>query len=257
MYYSQEYVTSWRRSTWCLSKEESSSSAWTVSRHCYTMSKYSSSPTLESPYDVSLRRMGRFECFPANHHLPPELVERLKQCRPVAIFQCGTGELLLCYNGERRPLSTPCNQNLPATTPECGLYVDRKGRLSRQGVLIEWERTAEQAAWHPPYLILFSARFIEIRHGDTGNLVQIMPANGIRHIGDGRRSVRYPRHNPRTHVVQESSSGGLQKVFQFLPVTPLYGPRDFSPSAPLRSDAEDGPPPPVDVQSAETDSESE
>ena len=69
---------------------------------------------------------------------------------------------------------------------EFGLYVDRHGDPSRTVQTIEWEGTAEHVAWHPPYVLLFDSRFIEIRHVETGRLAQIIPGDDVRCIWDGR-----------------------------------------------------------------------
>ena len=69
---------------------------------------------------------------------------------------------------------------------EFGLYVDKNGEPIHHIGTIEWEGTAERVAWHPPYILLFDRRFIEIRHVETGRLVQIISGNGIRCIWDGR-----------------------------------------------------------------------
>ncbi|KAJ7712347.1 hypothetical protein B0H14DRAFT_2264552, partial [Mycena olivaceomarginata] len=51
---------------------------------------------------------------------------------------------------------------------------------------IEWEGNAEKVTLHQPYILLFDSRFIEIRHIETGRLVQIIPGNDIRCLWDGR-----------------------------------------------------------------------
>ncbi|KAF9646331.1 hypothetical protein BDM02DRAFT_3065113, partial [Thelephora ganbajun] len=50
---------------------------------------------------------------------------------------------------------------------------------------VEWEGAAERVAWHPPYTLPFDSRFIEIRHVETGRLVQIVSGNDMRWIWDG------------------------------------------------------------------------
>jgi len=69
---------------------------------------------------------------------------------------------------------------------EFGLYVDNSGDPIRHIGTIEWEGTAERVAWHPPYILLFDSRFIEIRHVETGRLVQIISGNDVRCTWDGR-----------------------------------------------------------------------
>lgn len=51
---------------------------------------------------------------------------------------------------------------------------------------MEWEGTAVRVAFHSPFILLFDARFIEIRHVQTGRLAQIIPGTDIRCVWDGR-----------------------------------------------------------------------
>ncbi|KAH9959699.1 hypothetical protein BGW80DRAFT_1131259, partial [Lactifluus volemus] len=51
---------------------------------------------------------------------------------------------------------------------------------------IEWEGTAEHVARHPPYILIFDSRFIEVRHVENGRLCQIIPGHDLRCIWDGR-----------------------------------------------------------------------
>ena len=69
---------------------------------------------------------------------------------------------------------------------EFGLYVDKHGDPCRTIGTIEWEGTAERVAFHAPYILLFDSRFIEIRHVETGRLVQIISGSDVRCIWDGR-----------------------------------------------------------------------
>jgi hypothetical protein len=142
--------------------------------------------------------------------------------------------------------------------PEFGLYVDRHGETSRpqNEVVVEWEGTAENVAFHPPYLLLFDLRFIEIRHIETGRLAQIIPGTEVRMTWDGRGSSAAPSlqtpgpdgwqesayQEPRVHGVMkapEPPAGStvrnrpvVQQVFELVPTIPLYLPGSLqSPSA--------------------------
>ena len=95
----------------------------------------------------------------------------------MGMFRSSENEFLLCYD-------------------EFGLYVDRHGDPSRQAGTIEWEGTAEHVAWHPPYVLLFDSRFIEIRHVETGRLAQIIPGNDVRCIWDGRGTTSHAAPSP-------------------------------------------------------------
>lgn len=158
------------------------------------------------------------------------LTKRCESCKPMGMFRSSENEFLLCYD-------------------EFGLYVDRHGDPSRSAGTIEWEGTAERVAWHPPYVLLFDSRFIEVRHVETGRLAQIIPGNDIRCIWDGRGSNVPPVGTPgpdgwaeggpqeaRIHAVMQSqenpgsrsSRAVPQQVFQLVPTIPLYLPGSLS-----------------------------
>ncbi|KAI0741870.1 Dbl domain-containing protein [Daedaleopsis nitida] len=160
-----------------------------------------------------------------------KLAKRCENCRPMGMFRSSNDEFLLCYD-------------------EFGLYVDRHGDPSRSNGTIEWEGTAEHVAWHPPYVLLFDSRFIEIRHVETGRLAQIIPGHDVRCIWDGRGVTGVPpttpvqegygqemiSQEPRVHGVMNatdapaltSQSRGprpiAQHVFELIPTIPLYLP---------------------------------
>lgn len=128
---------------------------------------------------------------------------------------------------------------------EFGLYVDKHGMPSRgvQGV-VEWEGTAEHVALHPPYVLMFDTRFIEVRHVSTGRLAQILPGNDVHCLWDGRSNATTSvntaadsdaiSQEPRVHAVMNATepSGGpqalrgsvAQHVFELIPTIPLYLP---------------------------------
>ncbi|KAF8809527.1 hypothetical protein BYT27DRAFT_7187842 [Phlegmacium glaucopus] len=95
------------------------------------------------------------------------LSKRWDSVRPLGMFKSTDQEFLLCYD-------------------EFGLYVDKHGDPCRTIGTIEWEGTAERVAFHAPYVLLFDSRFIEIRHVETGRLVQIISGSDVRCIWDGR-----------------------------------------------------------------------
>ncbi|KAI0831970.1 Dbl domain-containing protein [Trametes gibbosa] len=163
-----------------------------------------------------------------------KLAKRCESCRPMGMFRSSNDEFLLCYD-------------------EFGLYVDRHGDPSRSIGTIEWEGTAEHVAWHPPYVLLFDSRFIEIRHVETGRLAQIIPGNDVRCIWDGRGLTGVPQtpalpegygqemisQEPRVHGVMNATTTAdgaplgpntrvgrpvAQHVFELIPTIPLYLP---------------------------------
>lgn len=132
---------------------------------------------------------------------------------------------------------------------EFGLYVDKHGEPTRSIGTIEWEGTAEQVALHPPYILLFDSRFIEVRHVETGRLCQIIPGNDIHCLWDGRGlSTNIVNTGPdswqdgmsqeaRVHAVMNApepvvtpgagarpTRAVAQHVFEMVPTIPLYLP---------------------------------
>lgn len=160
--------------------------------------------------------------------------KRFESSRPLGMFRSSENEFLLCYD-------------------EFGVYVDRYGDPSRPTVgLIEWEGTAERVAFHPPYVLLFDSRFIEIRHIDTGRLAQVIQGTDVRCIWDGRGTTSIapvstpgpngwqesPSQEARVHAVMRApeaprvpggrSASVAQHVFELVPTVPLYLPGSLS-----------------------------
>jgi len=157
-----------------------------------------------------------------------KLVKRSESCKPKGMFRIAE-EFLLCYD-------------------EFGLYVDKHGEPSRALSTIEWEGTAEQVALHPPYVLLFDSRFIEIRHISTGRLAQIIPGNDIHCLWDGRGlTTNIVNTSPenwqdgmsqdaRVHAAMNApepiitgagprpTRAVAQHVFELVPTIPLYLP---------------------------------
>ncbi|TRM58728.1 CNH domain-containing protein [Schizophyllum amplum] len=152
-----------------------------------------------------------------------KVIKRSEACRPLGMFRSGDNEFLLCYD-------------------EFGFYVDKHGDPSRAIETIEWEGTAQSVAFHPPYVLLFDSRFIEIRHVETARLCQIITGNDVRCIWDGRgsgdlanqlRETKVDEDNDqeaRVHAVMNSTeavAGGrgaravAQHVFELIPTVAL------------------------------------
>lgn len=165
------------------------------------------------------------------------LNKRIESCRPMGMFRSKDDEFLLCYD-------------------EFGLYVDKHGNPSRSANTTEWEGTAERVAYHPPYILIFDSRFIEIRHVETGRLAQIIQGNDIRCIWDGRgagsniahtrnqdlNTVQEAQVHAVMNVVETSSGGGTiaprppkviaQNVVELIPTLPLSLPGSANPLPP-------------------------
>lgn len=116
------------------------------------------------------------------------IARRCKSAKPIGMFRAGKDAFMLCYN-------------------EFGLRIDRHGEIDvdRSDTLIEWEGIADQVSFHAPYIILFNAHFIEIRHIETGHLCQILPGNMIRVICDGRAWPSPPPSYDKYEPMQQES----------------------------------------------------
>ena len=179
------------------------------------------------------------------------LAKRCESARPVGMFRSSDDEFLLCYDGGARYEFYSPSEMIHWAFVEFGMYVDKRGTPSRSPPTLEWEGVATHAAWHPPYVVLFSPSFIEVRHVDTGRLAQIIPGNDIRCIWDGRGSSLAPAPMPgpegwvegvaqeaRVHAVMTAaeppgnparpSRAVAQHVFQLVPTIPLYLPGSLS-----------------------------
>lgn len=112
--------------------------------------------------------------------------------KPLAIYRIGTGDtftFLLCYE-------------------EFSFYVDKTGRRARNGWIIHWEGVPTFCALSLPYIIAFDPSFIEIRHVETGDLVQIIQGNNIRclyHVVNQPGAI---------HVVMTDEEGDFQTIAQ-------------------------------------------
>jgi len=127
------------------------------------------------------------------------------------------------------------------------LYVDRHGEPSRSyGGVVEWEGTAERVAFHPPHLLIFDTRFIEIRQIDKGKLMQIIPGTDVHCVWDGPGSLSTPSPltpgpggwnertspEPRVHATMKAEQNPpnaqrgaqAQHLFELQPTQLLYPP---------------------------------
>ncbi|KAI7848142.1 CNH domain-containing protein [Circinella umbellata] len=81
--------------------------------------------------------------------------------KPISMFRHPERDILLCYN-------------------EMAFYIDKKGRRARPDWMIRWEGQPTSFALNFPYIAAFDSTFIEVRHMDTGDLVQVIPGKNIR-----------------------------------------------------------------------------
>lgn len=63
--------------------------------------------------------------------------------------------------------------------------MDQAGRPADPNYYIEWECKATAFARRGPHLLLFSPTYIEVRNIDSGKLVRMIEANGLRLLCPG------------------------------------------------------------------------
>ncbi|KDQ61917.1 hypothetical protein JAAARDRAFT_31401 [Jaapia argillacea MUCL 33604] len=90
-----------------------------------------------------------------------ELSERIGRSKPLALCRHGETSHLLCYS-------------------HFGLSVDNHGTPTSPLNIVEWENAAESVAFHPPYVLLFSGSGVEIRHMESGVVVQRIRGSGVK-----------------------------------------------------------------------------
>lgn len=71
---------------------------------------------------------------------------------------------------------------------ECGIYINKHGDVSRSSV-IDFVGTALSATVDLPYLLLFHADFLEVRHLKSGELCQIIAGETIRCPDNGQSGI--------------------------------------------------------------------
>lgn len=95
-----------------------------------------------------------------------ELAKRCRSSRPIGLFRSSNDEFLLCYD-------------------KFGLYINTYGDVNPTKGTIEWKVIADHVACHPPYVLIFNAHFIEVRHIESGRLCQIINGQSLRCTWNG------------------------------------------------------------------------
>ncbi|GAA5876532.1 hypothetical protein JCM3774_003128 [Rhodotorula dairenensis] len=102
-----------------------------------------------------------------------DFVQKRETAKPIAIYRID-GEFLLCYD-------------------EFAFYVNKNGWRAKGNWIIQWEGFPTAFALHYPYVLAFEPTFIEVRHVESGALMQIIPGNNIRCLfADSRNSAAAP-----------------------------------------------------------------
>jgi hypothetical protein len=107
------------------------------------------------------------------------LSRRLDGTKPLGMYRISESEFLLCYDGI----------TLHSTNPECAIYVDKHGEVSRSKVINWHGKPRATQVIDGKYVLAFDTSFIEIwrcdgEFGDGGvSLVQVIPGRDIRMVG--------------------------------------------------------------------------
>lgn len=101
----------------------------------------------------------------------------------MGLVTCGESESLLIY-GMAMSFSesriSVLKDSLLADT--FGVYVSKHGYLTRGRQYVRWETRVTAFASRPPYVLLFSSEWVEVRHATTGRLEQVVHGTDIRLI---------------------------------------------------------------------------
>lgn len=120
------------------------------------------------------------------------------------------------------------------------MYIDKHGVLINDRTTIEWEGVAERVSYHHPYVLLFSAGFVEVRHAVSGRLEQIVPGASMRCIweGNGGPGVDPDNGEPSQDLgligITNTPAGldelAVQCIFTLVPSNRLPSPTQIEPS---------------------------
>jgi len=119
-----------------------------------------------------------------------DFVERRENVRPMAIYRIES-EFLLCYD-------------------EFAFYVNKSGWRARKNFMVHWEGTPTAFALHYPYVLAFEPTFVEVRHVETGLMVQIIQGNNLRCLfadtppSTTNHSFHYNYNEPRSYNSRHS-----------------------------------------------------
>ncbi|KAI7900280.1 CNH domain-containing protein [Cokeromyces recurvatus] len=121
------------------------------------------------------------------------VLQQHENMKPISMFRHKNGSILLCYN-------------------ELAFYIDKKGKRMRKDWSITWEGNPTAFAFRFPYVVAFNSNFIEIRHMDTGDLLQVIAGNNIRCLR--------PDSTDRIYGVMDDRIAGSEVIFQLKLVDP-------------------------------------
>lgn len=110
-----------------------------------------------------------------------DLMKRCNDSRALAMFRLSDGEFLFCYAGAYTPYILPTHTDL-------AFYCDKHGDPlpSRFDDTIDWQGNPRSVALFRPFLLAFDEHFIEVRHANSGRLLQILKGREVASTFDGQ-----------------------------------------------------------------------
>ncbi|KAI9281061.1 CNH domain-containing protein [Sporodiniella umbellata] len=141
---------------------------------------------------INLEALSQNRNLPDPSHLEFAFVQQQKELKPLGMFKCREN-YLLCYD-------------------TFVFMVNTHGSLVRDIPIIEWEGIPQSVVFYYPYVVGFDTRFIEIRHVETGELVQILAGTHMRCLRFTSQTIAPVIHGCMSHPFKPE----FQYVFQLV-----------------------------------------
>ncbi|KAI7903065.1 CNH domain-containing protein [Cokeromyces recurvatus] len=139
---------------------------------------------------INLEALNMNRNLPDMAHPDFAFIAQHSEIRPLGMYRCRE-YYLLCYD-------------------MFAFMVDVHGTLVKDAHIIEWEGVPQSVAFYYPYVIGFDSRFIEVRHIETGELVQILAGTNIRCLQFIQHSIAPVIHGSMGHPFKPD----FQYIFQ-------------------------------------------
>ncbi|RCI06133.1 hypothetical protein CU098_012465 [Rhizopus stolonifer] len=147
---------------------------------------------------INLEALSQNRNLPDPNHPDFNFVQqRGQELRPLGMFKCREN-YLLCYDA-------------------FAFMVNMHGSFVRDATMIEWEGVPQSVAFYYPYVIGFDTRFIEIRHVETGELVQILAGTHMRCLRFTNQTIAPVIHGCMAHPFKPDFQFVFQLVGTFEP----------------------------------------
>ncbi|KAI9478457.1 MAG: CNH domain-containing protein [Benjaminiella poitrasii] len=139
---------------------------------------------------INLEALNMNRNLPDMSHPDFTFVVQRPDIRPLGMYRC-RDHYLLCYDA-------------------FAFMVDVHGGLVKDAQIIEWEGMPQSVAFYYPYVIGFDSRFVEVRHVETAEMVQILAGNYMRCLQFVQHSIAPVIHGCMAHPFKPD----FQYIFQ-------------------------------------------